>query len=219
MEQEFIYSPPSDAIEVIYQDKDVLVAHKPAGLLSVPGRGDNLKDSMLSRLQAIEPKVRIVHRLDMDTSGIMIFALRKKAEVSLRRQFQDRKVKKVYQAVVQGILTEKEGVIDAPLAPHPDQKLRHQVFEAGKASQTEYKVLAEGDDCSLVELRPITGRSHQLRVHLLHIGHSVLGDRFYAPEDVLARGERLMLHAETVSFFQPYLKEEMSFSIPSGFAV
>ena len=219
MSDNFIYQPPESPIEILYQDKDVLVAHKPSGLLSVPGRTKERADSMLFRLQKLEPRTRVVHRLDMDTSGVMIFALRKKAEINLREQFRKREVSKEYRAVVEGLIEQKEGVIDAPIAPHPKQKLRHYVSEKGKPSRTRYWVIEEGDDCSLIGLQPITGRSHQLRVHLHHIGHPILGDRFYAPLEVVRRTDRLMLHAETIVFKQPYSGEELAFVVPASFLV
>ncbi len=219
MQDDFIYQPPDCPIAILYADKDVLIAEKPSGLLSVPGRGVDRQDSMLTRLQREEPRVRVVHRLDMDTSGIMVFALRKKAEVSLRKQFQNRTVVKGYKAVVQGILKESKGVIDAPIGPDPTRNLRHHISSSGKTAQTKYKVLAEGDNYSILELQPITGRSHQIRVHLDYLGHPILGDRFYASPEALQRASRLLLHAETIRFIQPYSGEELSFVIPNSFPV
>lgn len=219
MQDDFIYQPPDCPIEILYRDRDVLVSNKPSGLLSVPGRTDDLQDSMLTRLKKQDPRVRVVHRLDMDTSGVMIFALRKKAEANLRKQFQNREVSKEYKAVVQGILNRQQRVIDAPIAPDSKQKLRHHVSMSGKIAQTEYRVLLEGNNCSLLSIRPITGRSHQIRVHMRYIRHPILGDRFYAPPEVVSRADRLMLHAETIVFRQPYSGDELAFMVPTPFSV
>ena len=220
MQDNFIYQPPREPIKVLYQDKDILIASKPSGLLSVPGSTPERCDSMLSRLKEIEPRVLAVHRLDMDTSGVMVFALRKKAEAQLREQFRNRTIGKVYKAIVQGDLAaDIQREIDAPIAPDPKQKHRYYVANTGKTAKTSYQVLLRGNNCALVSLRPITGRSHQLRVHMKHIGHPILGDRFYAPPEVITRSERLMLHAESIVLTHPYSGEELSFSVQTPFTV
>ena len=219
MNSSFVYQPPDIPIKILHHDKDVLVAVKPSGLLSVPGRGDDRYDSMLTRLQQIDSRVLAVHRLDMDTSGLMVFALRKKAERSLKLQFQQRRIEKCYQAMVQGHLGTTEGKIEFPLGPDPQQRLRHRVDPQGKKALTEYRVLDRGDNCCLLALYPRTGRSHQLRVHLLAIGHPILGDRFYASMEVQQRASRLQLHAQSIQFEQPYSGKVLVFEEPSGFDV
>jgi tRNA pseudouridine32 synthase / 23S rRNA pseudouridine746 synthase len=219
MDEIFHYQPPQVPLDILYQDKDVIVVNKPSGLLSVPGKAENRRDSMLSRLQDYAPTTLVVHRLDMDTSGLMVFALRRKAEKQLREQFRNRDVKKTYIAVVQGVLQRKSGLIDAPLAPDPLLPLRHCVSSAGKPSQTKYQVLKEGIDSTMILLQPITGRSHQLRVHLLSIGHPILGDRFYGSAVVTQRSPRLLMHATEITFRQPYSQDLLTFTCPSGFKV
>jgi tRNA pseudouridine32 synthase / 23S rRNA pseudouridine746 synthase len=219
MDDIFHYQPPKAPLDILYQDKDVVVVSKPSGLLSVPGRGDERSDSMLNRLKEQFPTALVVHRLDMDTSGLMIFALRKKAEKHLKEQFRKRSIRKKYTTLVQGIMITQTGSITSPLAPDPTRPLRHCVSQNGKPSHTNYTVLEVGTDCSLLMLEPITGRSHQLRVHLLSIGHPILGDRFYGTKQTKQRATRLMLHANEVSFHQPYSNEFLSFSKPSGFTV
>ena len=218
-ESTFLYQPPDIPVEIIYQDKDVLAVNKPSGLLSVSGRGAHLLDAVHTRVLALVPCAYIVHRLDMDTSGVMLFATRRKAERHLKRQFQERAINKRYIAMVQGHLNDKTGIIDKPLMPDPARKMRHCVAKQGKASVTKYEVLDEGQECSLLRLTPITGRSHQIRVHLMSIGHPILGDRFYAPEVVTARAKRLCLHAEQISFIQPYTQRPIEVVSPHQFDI
>ena len=219
MDDIFHYEPPQVPLDVVYQDKDVVVVSKPSGLLSVPGRGEERSDSMLNRLRKQFPTALVVHRLDMDTSGLMIFALRRKAEKHLKEQFRTRSINKKYTALVQGKMINQTGSITSALAPHPTKPLRHCVSEHGKASHTNYTVLEMGTDCSLLRLEPITGRSHQLRVHLHSIGHPILGDRFYGTKQTKQIAARLMLHANEITFTQPYSLKELSFSKPSNFTV
>ena len=218
-ESSFLYQPPNLPVDVVYQDKDVFVVNKPSGLLSVPGRGEGLSDSMYTRVLKLIPFAYVVHRLDMDTSGVMLFARRRKAERHVKKQFQDRAIGKRYIALVQGVFQCKRGVIDKPLMPDPERKLRHCVSKHGKPSITKYEVLQEGMECSLVKLMPITGRSHQIRVHLLSIGHPILGDRFYAPDPVVRRADRLCLHAEQISFLQPYTQRPTDVTSPHCFDI
>lgn len=203
------YAPPTEPfLTVVYQDRDVLVLDKPAGLLSMPGRGPGLEDSALSRVRRDHPGAFDVHRLDLDTSGLLLFALRRAAERELKRQFREREVEKTYLALVAGCPAASEGEIDLPLGPHPTEPGRNRVDRVGgKAAHTRWRVLRAGTDHALLELRPTTGRSHQLRLHLLAIGHPILGDRFYAPPEVVARSPRLCLHAARLRFTQPWSGE------------
>ena len=216
-EPDFVYSPPKGPLDVLHMDKDVLCVVKPSGLLSVPGRGPAVQDSLYTRILSDWPLAKVVHRLDMDTSGIMVFALRRNAERALKIQFQQRRIQKRYEAIVFGMMPER-GVIDKPLMPDPTRKLRHIVHPNGKPSETQFDSLAHRHNFTLVSLTPKTGRSHQLRVHLTYQGHPILGDRFYAPSDICAQSNRLMLHSAEIGFEHPYSGERLHFSVSSGFA-
>lgn len=204
-------------LDIIYQDKDIMVINKPSGLLSVPGRDPAHKDSIYTRILANHPNSQIVHRLDMATSGIMVVALRRNAERELKRQFRDRETKKIYYARVAGFMP-SAGSVDLPLIcdwpNRPKQKVDHQI---GKASLTHFEAISYGKRSTLVKLTPITGRSHQLRVHMMALGHPILGDGFYA--DPLAKhlAPRLLLHAAELSFTHPYSNEPMTFHCEAPF--
>ena len=201
LEGAFQYSPPTGPLRIVHEDRDMAVVDKPSGLLSVPGRVH--ADSVLSRLQERYPHVYAVHRLDMDTSGLLVVALRRKAERELQRQFRERLVGKAYLAVVRGVVAEGEGEIHLPLSRVPGQPPRSVVdHAAGRSALTRYRVLERLGERTRLALMPRTGRSHQLRVHLYAIGHPIVGDRFYGPPT--APGQRLMLHAHTLSFLHPY---------------
>jgi tRNA pseudouridine32 synthase/23S rRNA pseudouridine746 synthase len=180
-------------MRVVYADDRLVVVDKPPGMLSVPGRTE--PDCASARVQALYPDALVVHRLDQATSGLLLFARGAQAQRELSADFAERRVGKVYVAVVAGRL-EGEGVIDLPLGADWPNRPRQQVdFKRGKPSQTRWRVLAhEGPDTRLL-LTPVTGRSHQLRVHLAHVGHPILGDALYAPPAVAAAGPRLLLHA------------------------
>ncbi|NNE78761.1 MAG: RNA pseudouridine synthase [Silicimonas sp.] len=211
------YAPPDTPLEVIHADHQVLVAVKPAGLLSVPGKGAHLADCLLARVQAAYPEALLVHRLDRDTSGVMVFALTPHAQRHLGLQFEKRQVKKTYVARVSGRMSEKTGVIDLPLIVDWPNRPRQMVdHENGRAALTEWRVLRASDEESRVRLYPRTGRSHQLRVHCLAIGHPILGDPFYATGD--ARDHpRLMLHSEEIRFRHPDGGKGMSFRVKAEF--
>lgn len=213
------YQPPREPwLDIIYQDKDLLVVNKPSGLLSTPGRDPSLNDSVLSRAKSLSPYIELVHRLDLDTSGVLLLSKRKKAERFLKIQFQERETRKVYRAWVWGRLPAPEGEIDLPLAPDRDRRPLHRVcHETGKPSLTRYRVLQQEADRSLVELYPLTGRSHQLRVHLLSLGCPILGDRFYAEGAALAASPRLLLHAVSLEIRHPYTGTQMIFTAPCPF--
>ena len=221
---DFIYQPPmSPYLDIIYQDKDLVVLNKASGLLSVPGRLPEHQDCLQNRVQRVLPSATIVHRLDMATSGIIIMALNKAAHVAISRQFEQRKTKKSYIARVFGKVAEIEGSVDLPLIcdwpNRPKQKVNH---ENGKQSLTHYNVLSysllsSGDDSTLIELRPVTGRSHQLRVHMLALGHPILGDRLYAHEQALTVSPRLQLHARNLGLAHPVTGELLCFVAPCPF--
>ena len=214
----FIAPPCLEAPHVLFVDEHLAVVDKPSGLLSVPGRHPANKDSLISRLQADWPDALIVHRLDMDTSGIMVIARSKAVHAQLSNQFQQRQISKTYLATVAGHPTADSGSIDYPLiADWPNRPLQKICTLSGKPALTHYRVTERKSGIfatSTLELQPITGRSHQLRVHLMAIGHPILGDRFYAPSEVQSAASRLMLHASTLEFTHPATDERMLFTSP-----
>ena len=218
---EFYYDPPVDPwLDILYQDDAIMVVNKPAELLSVPGKGVELFDSIITRIQWEFPTAETVHRLDMSTSGILVVALTKDAERELKRQFRERETAKRYIADVYGIMAEHGGVIDLPLICDWDRRPKQMVcFERGKNAVTEYRVLHRDIKAnhSRVALTPITGRSHQLRVHLLSLGHVILGDRFYAEGDAYTMRDRLALHASELGFYHPETKEWLYFKCAPSF--
>ena len=212
-----VYAPPDTPLEVIHQDHELLIVNKPAGLLSVPGKGAHLSDCLMSRIHAAFPEALLVHRLDRDTSGVMVFALTPHAQRHLGLQFEKRQVRKVYVARVWGELAPKSGTVDLPLAVdwpnRPRQKVDH---AAGRPAVTDWRVVRIEDGTTRVRLYPHTGRSHQLRVHMAEIGHPILGDPFYATGP--ARDfPRLMLHSESLRLRHPDGGAGMSFSAKAPF--
>lgn len=197
------YSPPQDPLVILHEDAEVLLVDKPSGLLSVPGKGPHLADCLLTRVQAVFPDALLVHRLDRDTSGVMIFALTPYAQRHLGLQFEKRMTRKTYVARVWGIPEEPSGTVDLPLiVDWPNRPLQMVCHETGKPAQTDWKVIKKEGDTARVRLSPKTGRSHQLRVHMLALGHPILGDPFYATGP--ARDyPRLMLHSEELRFKHP----------------
>jgi tRNA pseudouridine32 synthase/23S rRNA pseudouridine746 synthase len=214
---EFVYSPPNTPLELIHEDHELLVVNKPAGLLSVPGKGDHLKDCLITRLQAAFPEALLVHRLDMDTSGVIVFARTPAAQRHLGLQFEKRMMKKSYLALVWGQVDGKEGVIDLPLiVDWPNRPLQKVCHETGRAAVTEWKVLRHDETSTRMRLFPQTGRSHQLRIHMRELGHPILGDPFYATGP--ARDfPRLMLHAETLRLRHPDGGRGMTFRAKNPF--
>ncbi len=207
-----------DHIPIIYQDEQVIVAIKPNGLLSVPGRAPEHKDCLISRIQQERPEALIVHRLDCETSGVVVLACNKESHRELSRQFHDRETSKRYVAVVDGRVTEDEGEINLPLiADWPNRPRQMVDYERGKPSQTHYKVLTRNQQETRVELTPITGRSHQLRVHMLSLGHPILGDRLYGTEQTTAKSPRMLLHALELGFRHPTTGEFCVYHYPAEF--
>jgi len=200
-----VYTPPTDPwINIVFEDEFILVVHKPSGLLSVPGRELKHYDSMWSRLVVSYPEIQVVHRLDMSTSGLMLFAKNKQMESALKKQFQYRLTHKVYYARVWGHIENDQGEVDLPLIcdwpNRPKQKVCHDI---GKPSKTVYQVVHREEKTTLVRLIPITGRSHQLRVHMQAIGHPIIGDEFYSDGEAKLCTHRLELHAAELSFYHP----------------
>ncbi|ODC04711.1 bifunctional tRNA pseudouridine(32) synthase/ribosomal large subunit pseudouridine synthase RluA [Terasakiispira papahanaumokuakeensis] len=198
------YQPPEDRLIPLFEDDDLVVVDKPSGLLSTPGRDPAHHDSVIERVQCYAPEARLVHRLDMDTSGLMVLARHVEAERQLKRLFEQRRVGKRYLACVAGQLSEAEGVMSWPLVcDWPNRPLQKVCYETGKQARTRYQCLRQESDHAYVTLWPETGRSHQLRVHLLTLGHPILGDRFYAPEAIQNAAPRLLLHAEQLALDHP----------------
>jgi len=189
---------------VVQADRAWVVVDKPAGLPAVPGRPPALRDCAAARVQAVFPDALVVHRLDMATSGLMLLARGCAHLRTLGRAFAERRVDKRYVAVVQGVMAQDQGSIELPLAADWPNRPRQVVDAArGKPSLTHWRVLARGDGRTRVELTPVTGRTHQLRVHLAAIGHPIVGDALYAPPDVCARSARLLLHASQLELARP----------------
>lgn len=202
---EFDYRPPDVPLSVTYQDDLVIVVDKPAGLLSVPGKLEGRKDCLESRLRAVFWDSLLVHRLDCDTSGVMIFARTKLAQGFLGQEFERRRAKKTYLARVAGVMALDRGQVSLPLGSdwehRPRQKVDH---EKGRAAVTDWEVVGRGEGETRVRLHPQTGRSHQLRVHMMELGHPILGDPIYSGD--AGRYARLMLHAEELGLHHPGTK-------------
>jgi len=197
------YAPPDTPLAVLLADHEVLVVEKPAGLLSVPGKTPDLADCLLARVRAAFPTALLVHRLDRDTSGVMIFALTPHAQRHLGLQFEHRQTKKSYVARVWGEVADPSGTVDLPLAVDwPNRPLQKVDPEHGRPAVTDWRVLRRGAGETRIRLMPRTGRSHQLRVHMATLGHPILGDPFYATGP--ARDfPRMMLHSEVLQLRHP----------------
>ncbi|MCT4654491.1 MAG: RluA family pseudouridine synthase [Cohaesibacter sp.] len=213
------YHPQTEPyLSVLHEDEHLLVFDKPSGLLSVPGKAEEHWDCLEYRANERFGTARIVHRLDMDTSGVMVLARTADALRNLGRQFEKRKTSKTYIARVWGQLEGEEGHVDLPLIcdwpSRPKQMVCH---ERGKPAQTDWKVLKRDAISTRVELIPRTGRSHQLRVHMLSLGCVILGDRFYASGEALTASDRLCLHAQSLGFIHPDKGEWMEFTSPCPF--
>lgn len=211
------YAPPETPLSVIHADHQLLIVDKPAGLLSVPGKGAHLTDCLISRVQMAYPEALLVHRLDRDTSGVMVFALTPQAQRHLGLQFEKRQTKKTYMARVWGKLEPKLGSVDLPLiVDWPNRPLQMVDHENGKPARTDWRVARYEDGATRVRLMPLTGRSHQLRVHMREIGHPILGDPLYATG--AARDfPRLMLHSESLRLRHPDGGAGMTFKAKAPF--
>ncbi len=213
----FVYQPPLEPyLHILYQDEDLLVLNKPSGLLSVPGRLPEHQDSLMRRVQRVFPTATVIHRLDMATSGLLLMALNRPAMSHLARQFQERQVDKTYMAWVSGEITSDGGLIDRPLiCDWPNRPRQMVCYDHGKPAQTLWQVVQRQPDKTLVKLLPITGRSHQLRVHLLSLGHPILGDAIYAPPAALLAAPRLQLHATQLQLMHPSQQQRVCFYSPA----
>ena len=214
------YNPPQEPwLDLVYCDDYIAVVNKPSGLLSVPGNQPQYYDSAMSRVKEKYGFCEPAHRLDMATSGILLFALSKAADRELKRQFREREPKKYYQALVWGHVEQDHGVVELPLICDWENRPRQKIcFERGKRAVTFYDVLQRyPNNTTRVKLTPITGRSHQLRLHMLALGHPILGDKFYAHPQAKALSPRLCLHAESLQIQHPITGETMEFTAPVGF--
>ena len=194
------------SMTVVFEDEALIVVDKPAGLLAVPGRGADKQDCLAARVQARWPDAQVVHRLDMATSGLMLFARGAALQRQLSRDFAERRIAKHYVAVVDGRMPSTEGRIELPLAADWPRRPLQKVDSAhGKASQTDWQQLEydAARQATRLALMPLTGRTHQLRVHLSAIGHAILGDALYAPPELRGRADRLLLHACGLSLAHP----------------
>ena len=213
---EFTYTPPDVPLKVLCEDHAIIVVDKPAGLLSVPGKLEGREDCLETRLRQAYPGTLLVHRLDCDTSGVMIFARNKVAQGFLGQEFEQRRAKKTYVARVLGRLQPDRGRVDLPIGVDWPNRPRQMVdFQNGRAAVTDWEVVNRRDTETCVRLSPLTGRSHQLRVHMLSLGHPILGDPIYAKN--ASDYPRLMLHAETLGLHHPETKAWVSFTAPCPF--
>ena len=201
----FAASAYAQAFQVVFEDPMLIALNKPSGLLSVPGRGPLKSDCLSSRVQKKYPNAQIVHRLDQATSGLLIMALGQAPQKCLNKLFADGSIGKTYIAKVWGELpmTSSWTLIDAPIYADWSERPRRKIDPRGKSSQTRYRCVQSNEQGSLLEVEPLSGRTHQIRVHLSHIGHPILGDRLYAPQEALERSPRLLLHAYKLRFTHP----------------
>lgn len=213
------YAPPTEpCFELVYSDDDILVFNKPSGLLSVPGKAPQHRDSLQIRVQRIWPSATIVHRLDMATSGLMIMALNKPAHRHVSQQFEMRKIKKTYFAKVYGQPSGQTGTVTLPLiCDWPNRPKQKVDLEHGKKAHTHWQKVDSDQSSSLIKLNPVTGRSHQLRVHMLSIGHPIVGDKLYAHEEAKAMSSRLCLLAQSIEFLHPRHEHPLKFELPYCF--
>ena len=202
-------------LEIIYDDPAFLAVNKPTNLLTVPGRGPDKQDCLYHRVLEKFPDALVVHRLDMDTSGLILFARSPEAQRKLSLQFEKREIRKTYVAIVEGVIEQNEGMVDYPMRKDMEQRLppKHVVdCVRGKQAITEWEVLERTPSTTRVALYPKTGRSHQLRVHLLAIGFPIVGDPIYGTP-----AERLMLHSESVELHHPVSGQLIRLACPASF--
>lgn len=213
-----VLAEAAEELDILFHDEAVLVLDKPSGLLSVPGRLPQNKDSLALRAQRWFDGARTVHRLDWETSGVSVLALDAAIHRELSRQFHDREVEKSYIAIVAGHVLPDEGEVALPLmCDWPNRPRQIVDHENGRDALTRWQVVYREIDRTWLRLFPVTGRSHQLRVHMQALGHPILGDRLYADRYALHRAERLQLHAERLTFTHPLHGERVTFYSPCPF--
>ncbi len=198
-------------IDLLYQDKHLLIVNKPCNLLTVPGRGPDKQDCLINRLLLTHPDARIVHRLDMATSGIVVIALSYLSLKNTSQLFAQRQIDKEYIAIIGGQLAKKNGEINLPLICDWPNRPKQMVDPNGKQALTHYQEIHynSAEDTTRVLLKPKTGRSHQLRVHMQAIGHPILGDHFYGGQ-WQDKSPRLLLHASRIEFDHPMTQERIA---------
>lgn len=210
-------------VEILYADHAIIVLNKPSGLLSVPGRGADKQDCVSGRVVSVFPDALVVHRLDMATSGLLVMARGPAVQRKLNDAFAQRQVHKNYQAIVSGAIRAPVHIwqtIELPIqVDWPNRPLRVINAQSGKPSTTRYRSIEFLDDwgATRVELEPVTGRSHQLRVHMQAIGHPIVGDALYAPAFVFTMSDRLLLHAHQLEFVHPITGNTVAFTCPAQF--
>jgi len=213
------YNPPMKPyLDVLHTDGDILVLNKPSGLLSVEGRPETHKDCLISRAKEQFPSATVVHRLDRDTSGVIIMALHIESHRHISKQFETRQTDKTYEARLHGVVQQDRGTVNLPLIVdwpnRPRQKVDH---VEGREAITHWEVLDREENATRVAFYPVTGRSHQLRVHALSLGHPILGDTIYGDGEVITGADRLQLHARTLELFHPETGEKLCFTAPIPF--
>lgn len=205
-------------IDIIYEDDGIVVVNKPYNVLSIPGIEN--KHCMQGLLDQVYGQVRVVHRLDFETSGVLVFALTKAVAQSLNEQFRKRLITKKYMAICHGKIQEEHGTIDKPIIANSETRLMQMVcVESGKPSKTHYSVVEQDDVACRVQLQPVSGRTHQLRVHMDAIGHNILGDSLYGSKNCYKMANRLMLHAWNITFKHPYTNKMVTFEAPFQFGL
>ena len=201
----------ANSFHVVFEDATLMALNKPSGLLSVPGKGPLNSDCLTGRVQKKYPNAQVVHRLDQATSGLLLMALGQDPQKRLNKLFADGLIQKTYIAKVQGCvpISSTWTLIDAPIHAMWSERPKRRVDSQGKASQTRYRCFQSNGHESLLEIEPLSGRTHQIRVHLSHVGLPILGDKLYAPLDVVERSQRLLLHAHQLRFTHPLTQKEM----------
>lgn len=217
----YVAKPCHEPLRILHVDDDIIIIDKPAGLFTIPGRGPENADSAITRLQVDYPEAIIIHRLDLDTSGLLVVPRTFRGRSTLSAQIRERTMEKVYEAVVWGLVADDEGEINLPLRRDMENRPRVKIDhgEEGKASLTRYTVLRRDAETNrtLLRLTPHTGRQHQLRIHLASIGHPILGCDLYAHDEAFHAMPRLMLHAKALAFSHPATGDWFSVESPSGF--
>ena len=215
---DLVYRPPRSPLEILFEDNSVLAVDKPEGLLTVPGKRPDLADCLFARVQSQYEDALLIHRLDLSTSGVVVFARNRAAQRNIGLQFERRHAEKIYHARVHGIVAPPAGKIELPLAADwPNRPLQKVDFDDGRPAVTEWEVLNFEQDASRLKLMPKTGRSHQLRVHMKEIGHPIIGDPLYGCSDSGIAADRLQLHAHLLRIRHPENGKEIAFTSPCPF--
>ncbi len=213
-----VYAPPNDPLNVVHQDEHILVLSKPSGLLTVPGKPAAHADCLEARVHKHFPTASIVHRLDMDTSGVLVMAMTRDAHRHLGLQFEKRKTEKTYIARVWGEMSEDKGTVNAPIITDWPNRPKQMIdFENGRPAETGWQVLGREKGTTRVALHPLTGRSHQLRLHMESLGHPILGDNIYAPDAAFEAADRLQLHSTSLTLHHPSGGKRVTFTDPCPF--